>query len=61
MVVVNIVDTFFVCFEGEVRDRAPKRPDLYGMVQTGGRKSLRVLGIDGESHNVVSVPLKDLP
>lgn len=61
MVIVDIVDTLFVRLEGKVGDRVSKRPDLDGMVQTGGRKCLRVLGVDSESHNVVSVSFKDLP
>lgn len=61
MVVVDIVDTLFVRLERKVGDRVSKRPDLDGMVQTGGRKCLRVLWVDGESHNVVGVPFKYLP
>lgn len=61
MVVINIVDTFFMRLERKVGDRVSKRPDLNGMIQAGGRKCLRVLWVDGESHNVVSVSFKDLP
>lgn len=51
---------FFVGVEAEVWCGVGDGPDFDGAVEAGGSKSISVLRIDGDIHNVVGVTLEDL-
>ncbi len=60
-IVVDVVDTLgLVGLESEVGMGGSEVPDLDGPVQACGGKGIGVLGVDGQTHDVVAVALKDL-
>jgi hypothetical protein len=60
VIVVDVVDALLVSLEAEIGDGTAERPDLDGVVETGGSEGLGVFRVDGESHDVVRVALEDL-
>lgn len=60
-VVINVVDSFrLMGLQCEVGVRGTEVPDLDSSVQAGRGESIGVLGVDGHSHHIVAVTLKDL-
>ena len=48
MVVLDVVDSLVVSFEREVGGSSSERPDLDGVVETGGGEGVGVFWVDGE-------------
>lgn len=60
-VVFDMVDSLrLMRLESEVGRGTPQTPDFDGAIQTGGSKSVCVLGVDGQTHDIVRVALKHL-
>ena len=60
-VVVDMVDTLcLVGFQGEVGSGRTQAPNLDSTIQACRGKSIRVLGVDGNAHDIVAVAFKDL-
>ena len=60
-VVINVVDALsVVCIESIVGGARAQTPNLDGAVQTCRGEGVGVLGVDGQTHNVVAVALEDL-
>jgi len=58
VIVVDVVDPLIVGVKGEIGSRGCEGPDFDGSIETRGSKGVRVLGVDGEGHNIMGVPLK---
>lgn len=60
-IVIDVVYTLgLMRLEGEVRSRGTEAPDLDCSIQTCGSKGIRILGVDGEAHDIVAVALEYL-
>jgi hypothetical protein len=60
-VVIDVVNTLgLMCLEGEVRSRRSKAPDLDSSIKTSRSKGVCILGVDGQTHDIVTMTLKDL-
>ena len=60
-IIVHVVDPFgLVGLQREVGRARAQTPDLHGPVQTGGGEGVCILGIDGETHDVVTMSLEHL-
>jgi hypothetical protein len=57
---VDTVDTLVVGVHSEVGGGGAERPHLDGAVEAGGGECVRVLGVDGDVHDVVGVTFEDL-
>ena len=60
-VVIDMVDTLgLMRFKGEVGSSRTKAPDLDGAVETCRGEGIRILGVDGKTHDIMAVALEDL-
>jgi hypothetical protein len=60
-IVVDVVHALgLVGLKGEVRRWGTKTPDLDGPIETGRCEGVGVLGVDGQTHDVVPMTFEDL-
>ena len=56
----EVYAAFFMGVDAEVWCRVGNGPDFDGAIEAGGSKSISVLRVDGNIHDVVRVTLEDL-
>ena len=61
VIVINVVHAFLMRLQAEIGNRAAEGPHLDRVIEAGRRESLWVFRVDRQRHNIMCVPLEDLP